>query len=73
MFWGGIIVMTIIGIIMVVNPYWVYKILEGWKNVGGEGPSKAYIVEISFGGLMFMVVSIGCGVIRFLTNVYGFV
>jgi len=44
MFWGGIIVMTIIGIIMVVNPYWVYKILEGWKNVGGEGPSKAYIV-----------------------------
>lgn len=57
----GAIIEAIIGIVMVVNPEFVYEITQEWKNDGYSGPSKEYILWIRFGGIMFMVVGIGCG------------
>lgn len=68
MFVLGVILVTILGIIMVSNPYVIYEIIEEWKNNGGEGPSKAYIRNIRFGGIVFLIVGIGCGLIGVLAR-----
>ena len=68
MFAFMVIVLNIIVILMVSNPYLVYKILEEWKNIGGNGPSKVYIFNIRFGGVVFIIIGVSCGVIGFLTR-----
>lgn len=64
----GVIIETIIGIVMVVNPRFVYEITQEWKNDGYSEPSKGYILWIRFGGIMFMVVGIGCGLLGILAR-----
>ncbi len=67
MFVLGVILLTVIGIIMVANPYFIYRLIEEWKNLGGK-PTKAYIFNIRFGGIVFIIVGIGCGLIGFIAT-----
>ncbi len=58
------IIIIIIGIVMISKPHFVYRITEGWKVNGEKKPSKLYVLEIRFGGIMFLAAGIGCGILE---------
>ena len=65
MFVIGVLFVIIVGILMVAKPQLVFEITEAWKSNGSAEPTKAYILSIRFGGVMFLLVGIGCGVLSF--------
>lgn len=61
------ILLTIIGIVMIVNPLLVYEITQNWKNNGNSEPSEMYIWHTRLGGGVFVIVGIICaGILIFL-------
>lgn len=63
MFIIGVLFVIIVGILMVAKPQLVFEITEAWKSNGSAEPTKAYIFSIRFGGIMFLLVGIGCGIL----------
>lgn len=61
------ILLTIVGIVMIVNPQLVYEITQNWKNSGNSEPSEMYIWHTRLGGCVFVIVGIVCtGILVFL-------
>ena len=66
MFILGVLFVIIVGILMVAKPHLVFEITQAWKSNGSAEPSKAYIRTTRFGGIMFLLVGVGCGILGFL-------
>lgn len=61
------ILLTIVGIVMIVNPQFVYEITQSWKNSGNSEPSEMYICLTRLGGGVLIIVGIVCtGILIFL-------
>ncbi len=56
------VLLTVVGIVMIVNPRFVYEITQNWKNIGNSEPSEMYIWHTRFGGVIFVIVGIVCTV-----------
>ena len=57
------ILMTALGIAMIWKPAFFYEMLESWKHDGRSEPSKFYLWNTRLGGVMLVLVGIGCMII----------
>ena len=57
------ILLAIFGLFLFKCPDIFYELTESWRNDRPSGPSDAYIRHTRFGGVMCMLVGIGCDII----------
>ena len=57
------ILLAILGAAMVINPRFFIQLRDKWRYDTDVEPSKFYIFEVRFGGVMFLLVGIVCTVI----------
>lgn len=60
------ILLTIIGIIMIINPSIFWLITESWKSNNSYEPSNLYKTSTRFGGIIFVIV----GLINLIVQVF---
>ena len=57
------VLLVVLGLTMICKPGLMYELLESWKHNGASEPSRFYIWNIRFGGCVFALVGVVCGVI----------
>ena len=56
---AGIILCVIGFCLLFVSPNKIWSVTDKWKTVGGERPSKSFVVITRVLGLVFIVVGVG--------------
>jgi hypothetical protein len=70
---GGVFIMLILGTFFIIlgamfifNPSLIWLITESWKSEDGAEPSRLYIWNTRYGGMILMIVGIGSVIVGFL-------
>jgi hypothetical protein len=56
----------IIGVLFIITPSFIWLITESWKSDEGTEPSRIYIWNKRFGGMILLIVGIGSVIVSFL-------
>ncbi len=54
-----IMALAIYGVVLIWKPEYFYELTESWKHDGASEPSKFYLWNTRFGGVMCALVGIG--------------
>lgn len=60
------IILLTVGLLMLLKPKIVWKVLEEWKSYSAEEPSRFYIKSTRFGGIMFILAGAASLIVFFI-------
>lgn len=61
-----LILLTALGVTMIWKPQLVYELTESWKHGGASEPTKLYLWNTRFGGVMCALAGIGGMILTFI-------